>query len=172
MERMTAEEYNAYIKNNQGTRRGRGTRLAKVAPPDERPNQGDLPGSVSGVVPGMPVSINAAYANKRPGTKGKGKTKTPEARAYQRDVRDSLACKRIAPAKWYRLEIILEADLLTNDRMNVRSLDVSNYIKLTEDAITQALGFDDKHIRRVEAEKRQMGPEGPRVWFVVSAYDS
>lgn len=52
---------------------------------------------------------------------------------------------------------------------NVRRADISNLIKATEDAIAEALDFDDQHIWRVTAERMGVDRFNPRCEVTLEA---
>src|SRR6266487_7113180 len=51
----------------------------------------------------------------------------------------------------------------------VRRMDISNVVKVTEDAIADALGFDDRHIWRLLVERIGIDKQNPRCEVVLEA---
>ena len=52
---------------------------------------------------------------------------------------------------------------------NNRRADISNVIKCTEDAIADALGFDDRHVQRILVERMGVDKVNPRCEVVLEA---
>ncbi len=125
--------------------------------------------------PGIGVSVNKLY-----GHRGARVFLTNAGRSYKDGLRDAVA-KRLAELSWapiieefyqyggrVTLDITLFADL-TNPTWKVgggstkggarrspyRKFDASNYVKLIEDAISEATGIDDSAIMDHETRKRQ-----------------
>lgn len=101
-------------------------------------------------IPGQAVSLNNAYVNSP-----RGRHKSAAARDFQRHVQRHLTRPPWLPASDQPLCLIVHfyADWLTPKGRPRRS-DLSNLIKLLEDAIFTAIGIDDCCVFEVRAVKR------------------
>lgn len=110
------------------------------------------------VVPGLPPSDNHAYAQRR---YGKGRAKTSVATSWAGLVNGAYKAQ-IEPRKRSRLRKAetLEIQLrfyfeLRTKIGDMRRWDTSSHQKLTIDAITEAIGLDDRLVVRQEISKHQ-----------------
>jgi len=121
---------------------------------------------------GLPLSMNHAYFQK-----GRQRILTTKGKAYKVEVKTTLAQKYpkvlsfFQPDKPYCLvfRFTLKQTVNTTAKAKTRykRVDVSNRIKLLEDALTDACGHDDSQHFRVLAWKEQAGPDEPEhvdVW--------
>ena len=60
---------------------------------------------------------------------------------------------------WYTLHLVFRTRLYNKTNSNQRRWDVSNHLKLIEDALCEAVSIDDRQIIRLIAEKEE-GPSG------------
>lgn len=120
---------------------------------------------------GLPLSMNNAYFNLPRG----GRTLTAKGKGYKTEISTHLirnfqeALKQVQKNVAYGLAI----DLTFTDMQNAtwpekaatryKKLDVSNRVKLLEDALVDALGIDDSQFLTVLARKRQGTIEQTRV---------
>ena len=96
-----------------------------------------------------PISINSMYQNKsgkwKNGRRGRGRRLTDRARSLKNEIGIEAGLAgpiRSAPA--YALAILFYLPMFTQAG-KMRSWDISNHVKLIEDATFSALGKDDKH---------------------------
>lgn len=111
----------------------------------------------------MPPSVNKAYTVIR----GR-KVLSTEGRRYKRQVRMAFIADIPARAI-YNLHLLFYFEKVFNSpdaQEPVREIDVSNRVKLAEDAISEALGVDDRYFFRLEIEKREGTPERVEVVIV------
>lgn len=121
---------------------------------------------------GIPLSVNHAYFQK-----GKMRVLTVKGKRYKAEVKTTLAreypevLKFFKPDKPYSmiLRFTLEHTVNTSSKAKTRykRVDVSNRIKLFEDALTDACAHDDSQHFRVLSWKEQAGPDEPEhvdVW--------
>jgi Holliday junction resolvase RusA-like endonuclease len=121
---------------------------------------------------GLPLSVNHAYFQK-----GKQRILTKKGRAYKTEVKTTLAQQYpqvlsfFQPDKPYCIIFRFTLKHTTNTTAKAKTrykrVDVSNRIKLLEDALTDACGHDDAQHFRVLAWKEQAGPDEPEhvdVW--------
>jgi Holliday junction resolvase RusA-like endonuclease len=115
------------------------------------------------VFAGHPPSVNAAYF-----TKGHLRILTPKGKAYKMDVKNTIATQYAAFLPSFTTEEMLTAvyileyadkdELLCKGypktaKTKYKRVDVSNRIKLLEDAIVEATGIDDSQNFTVVAHK-------------------
>ncbi len=106
-------------------------------------------------VGGKPVSVNSAYANRKPSARNRGTRRLTDAATTWRDIviqscRVALAERRrtISQAPiWWRLPLTVRVTLY-----GVRG-DADNYLKLILDGLKVATGIDDKHFATVIASR-------------------
>lgn len=117
---------------------------------------------------GLPPSANNAYATVYPKGRPPIRVLSNEGKAFKRSVIVQVAplAARLDPAKFYLVQLDIYADIIQLDG-EARRFDTSNRIKLTEDALAEALGFDDRRVKRIEAEKHHR-PEKPGFTVVVT----
>lgn len=139
-----------------------------------------------------PMSLNDAYLTQqgRPKTPfkkspWKNKTwrrKTDEADHYQYEIKEGLAYQDLVKYEGSKLSkpsaahgigvrltlvfYIPASELRTVDLSNYKGRDVSNYVKLIEDAVFEYLGFDDSYNLEPHPYKR-LSPDGK--WHIVLA---
>jgi Holliday junction resolvase RusA-like endonuclease len=107
----------------------------------------------------IPPSVNNAY------TQGRGhgrRVLTAEARAYKADV---ITQARTAYPHWQPGEhLALTLRLYFKDK---RRRDITNTIKLLEDALAEAFGFDDCRVDDIRITRAGIDAEAPRCWVVL-----
>jgi Holliday junction resolvase RusA-like endonuclease len=111
----------------------------------------------------LPPSLNNAYFNTP-----KGRALTPEAKAWKNTAL-LLITNTIRLAGW---EVPPKQDVVIIMRLyfkSQRQRDVSNCIKLLEDAVAQALGINDKWVVMPLALRAGVDPHDPRVEVTVFA---
>lgn len=81
---------------------------------------------------------------------------TAEVRRFKRGLKEILAGKQdsVPASRFYKLVIWVAKPCYTAGGQ-VEKWDVSNYLKVAEDGLTEALGFDDSRIARIEGVKVQ-----------------
>ena len=103
------------------------------------------------------ISVNNLYII------GQGKNKAwitlnPKAKAIKQDIKlkikgidnnilDNCVCYKA------KFQFIAGEDYWVNNKGSLKRIDLSNFIKLYEDAITESLGIDDSKCRKIETEK-------------------
>lgn len=106
----------------------------------------------------LPPSLNNAYTNGR----GHGRrVLTAEGRMYKSGVASLLLGQRPLP-EGARVGLTLRLWFKTRQRA-----DISNRVKLLEDALSEALGFDDCRVDRLIVERAGYDAEWPRCEVVV-----
>jgi crossover junction endodeoxyribonuclease RusA len=98
----------------------------------------------------LPPSINHMY---RPGSKPGARYKTDEAKAWELEAAWDFA-KTVTPnlpARRLKAPLLFEAWFYFPDR---RRTDADNRVKIVQDLVARAVGFDDSDIRDVVLHKR------------------
>jgi Holliday junction resolvase RusA-like endonuclease len=120
---------------------------------------------------GLPPSANNAYFQK-----GHKRILTSKGRAYKVAVKTTLAqqwpevLKFFQPDRPYSIMVHFFFEKVTNSKKaktRYKRIDVSNRLKLLEDALTEACGYDDSQHMRILAVKEQVptgGSEKTKVW--------
>lgn len=120
---------------------------------------------------GLPPSTNHAYFNLPRG----GRTLTAKGKAYKTGVSSNLirnhqeALKRIQKDAAYCLAVLLTFSDMYNATWpekaatRYKKIDVSNRVKLLEDALVDSLGIDDSQFVTVILAKRQGDFESTRI---------
>lgn len=105
----------------------------------------------------LPPSSNSAYANA-----AKGRRLTPKGRVFKRDLHhlaNQAGAQTIKIRAPYSLSLIVYFP-------DTRRSDVSNRVKLVEDALMEAIGGDDTDVRTIWLEKR-ISRDNPRCEIVL-----
>jgi len=107
-------------------------------------------------IPGKIPSSNHIYATVQAGRKTR-RVLNKKGKAYKTYVKALVAdaCRKaggLRKSRWYKFTLFTYFSLITQ-KDEVRKRDVSDCIKLIEDATAEALRIDDKHNKRVETEK-------------------
>ena len=117
-----------------------------------------MPTQLLVTLPWPPVSTNRLYATVSANTRGGlARVLVPEARAWRDEV-----IVRARGWGWYPPKTGDLALLLWICMPDRRRRDISNYVKLTEDALALALDFDDSRIRTLHVE-RQVDKANPHI---------
>lgn len=124
-------------------------------------------------LPGVPPSANNAYANIRGTNK---RTLTPEGRKYKQGVSSGLArqypsemrifekdCAYLIVVR-FTFEAVFTKGWPTKAESKYRRIDVSNRLKLLEDALKEAGGIDDSQTMTLVLDKKQGDPEKTELW--------
>ena len=129
-------------------------------------------------IPFLPPSVNKAYTTVKIKAKyGRTICKrslSKEALKFKREAKiyllsalkdDFDSLQDIGVNKPYRLEITLYINRLFNKtgKSKFKKIDASNYIKIVEDMLVDALRIDDSQFFEVRAKKVQRSPEGVKV---------
>lgn len=103
---------------------------------------------------GVPPSMNHAYATVYPKGRPPLRVLAAAGKAFKNSVILQLRhmASKVPAAKWYTLEIEVRTRIVSKTGEPLR-LDTSNRVKLAEDAISEALGLDDRHFRTVTTTK-------------------
>lgn len=100
------------------------------------------------------VSVNETY---RISGNGKSLYKSDIARIFEDEIRDQLTGTQ---RDWLKDESCeLEVDILFRISKRYTTKDLDNCLKVTLDAISKSLGFNDNRIKKIVAEKEQA--DGP-----------
>lgn len=146
----------------------RGRRVSPALETDRTPfNPSQLPSINKQVfvtfVGGKPISVNSAYANRKPSARNRGTRRLTDAATIWRDtviqscrvaIADDRHRTELTPAKW-RLPLTVRVTLY-----GVRG-DADNYLKLILDGLKTATGIDDKHFATVIASRSPYQPVTP-----------
>jgi Holliday junction resolvase RusA-like endonuclease len=115
-------------------------------------------------VPSVPISVNHAYARKR----GGGRILTPEGKAYKNETKTHIARVYPEALKFFKADVpyslVIEFTFHGRDEIltkmwpgkaksRYKKLDVSNRLKLFEDALAAATGLDDSQNFNVTVAK-------------------
>ena len=95
----------------------------------------------------MPPSVNHLYVTARHGRR----VLSTEGRKYKQAVKADLVPLENAP-EWLVLKIVLYMPLRYKNG-KVRRFDVSNRIKILEDALCEGMGIDDSRVRELVITK-------------------
>lgn len=115
----------------------------------------------------MPPSINAMYINRPKGQRGRGRILSQDAKLFKYGVgtlvNNAMALHDVGidPDGKYGLVIVM--------RTKRPNRDVSNILKITEDAVFEAAGVDDSHDVLIVIRKEQSGHEDCLVVFGTEA---
>lgn len=113
----------------------------------------------------VPPSVNTLYAN----VKGHGRVKTTESRQYQ-EIAGWAARAWAMENEWEygggRIEMHLRIWFPTRHRR-----DITNCIKIAEDSVANALGFDDTVVDKFTVERAGYDKENPRALIGVRELD-
>ena len=123
--------------------------------------------SVSFVVPGKPVSVNAAYKRRNLANGGKGLMLSPEARSFKSSVAIYALLAR-QRATWPALTAVVAVNL-TIVTWNCRH-DADAPVKLLQDALEGILYVRDSVVRSVTAARAKDGGK-PRIEVTVEAHE-
>ncbi|SMB84661.1 RusA family crossover junction endodeoxyribonuclease [Deinococcus hopiensis] len=108
-------------------------------------------------IPGEALSLNNAYFNRR----GGGRTLTPEGRAFKAHVKHLVLQERPALPARGRLALTLQFHGHWETKAGEpRRRDLSNAVKLLEDALFDALGMDDCRVRALSVTATQSDTPG------------
>lgn len=105
----------------------------------------------------LPPSVNHCYAN---ATSSNRRVLTTEGKQYKRDVENQVAIeassRKFKYAEGERISLSLNLYFADNRR------DISNTVKLLEDAIASAIGFNDRVVDRLNVERKGFDKQNPR----------
>lgn len=105
----------------------------------------------------IPPSLNNAYKNIKRG----GRVLTEQAKQYKQRAKDAIEQAAIfhgfACPDNARLSLTLTLHFRNHHRR-----DVSNCVKLPEDALAEVLGFDDSRVDRLLVERGEVDADNPR----------
>lgn len=131
------------------------------------PNPGDDCKRISFVVPGKPVSVNAAYKRRNLANGGKGLMLSPEARAFKASVAAHALVAR-QRTTWPALSSVVAVELAIVT-WNARH-DADAPVKLLQDALEGILYVRDSVVRSVTASRAKDGGK-PRLVVTVAAHE-
>lgn len=123
--------------------------------------------SLTFVIPGKPVSVNAAYKRRNLAGGGKGLMLSPEARAFKASVAAHALVAR-QRTRWPALPAVVAVDL-TIVTYNARH-DADAPVKLLQDALERVLYVRDSVVRSVTASRAKDGGK-PRLVVTVAAHE-
>lgn len=125
--------------------------------------------TMSCVLP-LPPSVNAAYADLVKKTRDSRvyvrRIASKALKAYKQEVYFALLSNRLLTPVWRQAKQLAYSISVYVRRSNA---DTSNYLKAYEDAVTEALGVDDRHIVSADYDKR-VDTHNPRIeghWYIL-----